>query len=107
MNNSSYASLPTEHNRFGTDISNRFDQGVEVELVMTTIALIVGNAFVIAVVKQKGNRSINDLFIVNLSISDILFVAVSLLRLIFMAIYPDLPGYLKPRSDPSPPWLSV
>ena len=86
MNNSSDAYLVTGQNRFEPD-EKRFNQ--RVELVINCIALfiaVIGNAFVIAAVKQKIRRSINDLFIVNLSISDLLFAAVMVIKGIFVEL---------------------
>ena len=86
MNNSSDAYLVTGQNRFEPD-EKRFNW--RVELVINCITLFIaaiGNAFVIAVVKQKNRRSINDLFIVNLSISDVMFVAVMVVNGIFVEL---------------------
>ncbi|XP_073243575.1 galanin receptor type 1-like [Porites lutea] len=63
------------------------------QVVITSAVFIIafiGNAFVIAVVKRKTKRPINDLFIVNLSVSDILFVGVCLISYIFLALKPGL-----------------
>lgn len=90
MNNST-----DPYDLFGTDLNwfdprqNRFK--VRVQLVANCITMfiaVIGNALVVAVIKQKANRCINDLFIVNLAISDVLFVAVSLLLNIFFEMFP-------------------
>lgn len=87
MNNSSGKS---DQNIFAQDQSMfDFRPQVAITSVVFMIAFI-GNAFVIAVVKRKSKRPINDLFIVNLSVSDVLFVGVCLINYIFRALKPGL-----------------
>ena len=89
MNNSSGKS---DQNISAQDQS-MFDFRPQLQVTITSAVFIIafiGNAFVIAVVKRKTKRPINDLFIVNLSLSDILFVGVCLINYIFLALKPGL-----------------
>lgn len=49
---------------------------------------VIGNAFVMDVVKRKVNKSSHDFFIVNLSISDVLFATVCLSRTFLIVLHP-------------------
>ena len=89
MNNSSGKS---DQNISAQDQS-MFDFRPQLQVTITSAVFIIafiGNAFVIAVVKRKTKRPINDLFIVNLSLSDILFVGVCLINYIFLELKPGL-----------------
>lgn len=71
-----------------TAADDSFAVPVKLIMIMITFVIsVIGNAFVMTVVKRKIDRSVHDLFIVNLSISDVLFVTVSLSSSILVVLH--------------------
>lgn len=81
MNSSSGAFWSTSRNASARQVELTIN-------IITYVVSVIGNAFVMAVVRRKVNKTIHDVFIVNLSISDVLFVTVELLRSLSLVLHP-------------------